>query len=566
MRSRPLFFIVLAFLITLVFHIKGYSSDIFIFHQSIAEKSGELLRRMVTEAGPPVNKEFRGVRIHSPIMLERFYERRNFRLAWYGNDRPLALTDDLVDVIEDAYHDGLVPESYHIDSIKTLLREVRQNQENKSSSDVDTLAELDLLLTDAFFVLGCHYSAGCVNPITIEAEWFTDRGEVDLVAVLEQALDGGGIKQSLRQLMPSQDSYLRLRDALGRYRHIASQGGWSTLATGPLLKLGSSNERVAVLRERLTVSGDLPTYYNNEQVLFDDTLRQAVVRFQKRHRLEDDGIVGPRTLQALNVSVEERVWQIMINLERLRWSSEKIGAQYVLVNIADFALAVIEDGQPVLTMKVVVGKPYWYTPVFNAKLTYIVLNPSWYVPKNIMGRDILPRIQKDRKYLYDNQFEVLRGWGQNEENMDPEKIDWSWVTADNLQFRLRQGPSPLNPLGRIKFMFPNRFSVYIHDSPQKSLFKNNIRSFSHGCIRIEKPIELAEYLLQGNRGWTQEKIIEAIQTGEEQTVALSRPVNVFVLYLTAWVDENGVIQFRKDVYGRDKRLGTALLQNQPTLH
>lgn len=565
MYKRPWSFIVLAFLITLACRLEGHSSDTFIFHRSVAEKSGELLGRMITEAVLPLNGEFRGERIHSPGMLERFYGRRNFQLAWYGNDSPLALTDDLVNAIEDAYLHGLVPDLYHIGAIKTLLNEVREEREGKPSFDLVTLAELDLLLTDAFFALGCHYSAGCVNPITIKAEWFTNGGEADVVTVLEQALEGKGIKEALRELMPSQNSYLILKHGLARYRHIAGQGGWPILADGPPLRLGSSHERVRVLRERLTVSGDLSAGYNNEGVLFDDTLGQAVVRFQKRHGLEADGIVGPRTMQALNIPVERRIWQIMINLERLRWSSGKLGARYLLVNIADFAMAAMEDGQPVMTMKVVVGKPYWYTPVFNAKLTYMVLNPSWNVPENIMGKDLLPRIQKDRKYLYDQEFEVLRGWGENAEKIDPETIDWSQVTVDNFQFRLRQRPSPLNPLGRIKFMFPNRFSVYIHDSPQKGLFEKNIRSFSHGCIRIEQPIELAEYLLRGNRDWTRDRILEAIQSGKEQTVAVSRPVNVLVLYLTAWADGNGVIQFREDVYGRDERLGTVLLRNPPTL-
>ena len=228
-----------------------------------------------------------------------------------------------------------------------------------------------------------------------------------------------------------------------------------------------------------------------------------------------------------------------LNLERLRWILGNPEQRSIVVNIANFELNVIENGKSVLSMKVIVGKPYWRTPVFTAKMTYLVINPSWNVPDSIARREILSKIRKDPHYLEKQKMRVLRQQGYREYEINPETIDWSQVTARALSYRFRQEPGPLNPLGQIKFMFPNRFSVYLHDTPSRRLFSKNVRTFSHGCTRIEKPIELAEHLLRDAPGWTREKILAAIEKGTEQKVLIPHPLNVHFLYLTAWVDEVG---------------------------
>jgi murein L,D-transpeptidase YcbB/YkuD len=247
----------------------------------------------------------------------------------------------------------------------------------------------------------------------------------------------------------------------------------------------------------------------------------------------------------------------------MRWSSRKLGQRYIIVNIADYSLDVVENGHTILSMKVVVGKPFWHTPVFNKKMTYLVLNPSWNVPRNITIQDILPKIKKDSGYLHKKNFKVLTDWGNNAQEIDPNTIDWSTVTANNFKYRLRQEPGHLNPLGRIKFMLPNRFSVYLHDTPHKGLFARNARSFSHGCIRLEKPIILAEYLLKDDPNWSREKILDSINDGKKENVTISKPIDVHILYLTAWVDENSLLQFRDDIYGRDRRLDESLQKKPP---
>jgi murein L,D-transpeptidase YcbB/YkuD len=233
------------------------------------------------------------------------------------------------------------------------------------------------------------------------------------------------------------------------------------------------------------------------------------------------------------------------------------------VNIADFKLDVVENGHTLFNMKVIVGKPFWHTPVFSNKMTYIVINPSWNVPDSIAIEDVLPKVKKNADYLIKQKIKIIKGWGENSEEIDPKTIDWSKVTGSNFNYRLRQEPGIQNPLGRIKFMFPNRFGVYLHDSPSRRLFAKSRRIFSHGCIRIERPVDLAEYLLKGDPNWTRNKIIEAIKGSKEQDVPLPEPINVHILYLTAWVDNEGSLQFREDIYGRDERLDKSLRKEPP---
>jgi murein L,D-transpeptidase YcbB/YkuD len=252
-----------------------------------------------------------------------------------------------------------------------------------------------------------------------------------------------------------------------------------------------------------------------------------------------------------------------LNMERLRWISDDVEKRSIVVNIANFSLDVIEDGHSVLSMKVVVGKPYQRTPVFSAKMTYLIINPPWNVPDSIAREEILKKIRKDPQYLLKENIKVLKGWGPQEEEIDPDTIDWSKISANNLPYRFRQEPGPLNPLGQIKFMFPNKFNVYLHDTPAKQLFLKDIRTFSHGCTRIEKPVELAEYLFWEDPRWTRENLLAAIEEGTEQTIRITKPLDVHFLYLTAWVDEEGILQFRNDIYDRDALLDAAL-RKKPT--
>lgn len=349
------------------------------------------------------------------------------------------------------------------------------------------------------------------------------------------------------------NGYLGLQKALVNYREIAERGGWPAVSKGLSLKKGDISGRVAALRKRLAITGDFVGDKVREENLFDEELLNAVIRFQRRHGLIEDGVVGTETAKALNVPVEKRIRQIEINMERLREMPSETAPRYITVNIAAFELQVVENENPVMSMKVIVGKPYWHSPLFSAKMTHLVFNPSWYIPNSIARKEVLPKIKKEPDYLTREGIKVFENGTNYRKALDASAIKWADVTADNFKYRLVQIPGERNPLGKIKFVFPNKYNVYLHDTPAKVLFARSNRAFSHGCIRIEKPVELAEYVFRDDPSWTRDRINEMIAAGKEVKVMLPSPINVHILYMTAWVGKDNVLQFREDVYGRDQR-------------
>jgi murein L,D-transpeptidase YcbB/YkuD len=324
-----------------------------------------------------------------------------------------------------------------------------------------------------------------------------------------------------------------------------------------------TDPRVAQLRARLGASNDpeevrLAAAASGAPELYDEDLKAAVLRFQERHGLARDGRVGPKTLAALNVPLERRIRQMVLNLERRRWMPDDRGQRYVFVNLADFELKVVDEPKTVLDTRVVVGAPYHRTPVFSAEMTYVEINPYWNVPPSIARNELLPKIKADPGYLAANGFQLLSDWSDGAAALDPWSIDWSGVTPATFTYRLRQEPGDGNALGRIKFMFPNSFNVYLHDTPARALFDQAERSFSHGCIRVYQPEFFAAVVLARD-GWSLDRIYQAIKSGERIIVTLKQPLPVHIAYLTAWVNKDGTVNFRNDVYGRDAILADALL-------
>lgn len=528
---------------------------------SAEQRLDYLIQKRLLSAGVPTEIVIRGESLRAPDLIADFYRKRKYQPAWINLTRPLKDAFPIVDAISNVEREGLSPDYYHHQSINKLIREIADALRNDKNTSPGNLVDLDLLLSDAFLLMGCHYSAGCVNPVTIEMKWFAQPGELDISSIFENAVRKNTVTESLANLLPSQDMYGKLKKNLMVYRKLAAQGGWPEMPEGTLLGKGDKDERIVKLKKRLIVSGYLPPTVVEPTPLFDNMLEEAMLRFQRLHGLVTDGIVGPNTLKALNVSAEKRVRQIELNMERLRWVSRKLGKRYIMVNVADFTLDVIDHDYRVLSMKVVVGKPYWHTPIFSDQMTYLVLNPYWNVPRSIAVDEVLPKIQQAPEYLSEQNMKVLSGWGENQEEIDLSTILWDDMNAETFKYRFRQEPGPKNPLGRIKFMFPNEFGVYLHDTPSKRLFERTVRVFSHGCIRLEKPLDLAEYVLRGDPQWTREKIQAQIDTGTRRDVRLPEPINVHILYLTAWVDEDGLLHFRNDIYGRDAKLDEALRKN-----
>jgi len=482
-----------------------------------------------------------GSHISSLIVLPSLYEQRNNDLIWTNPES----VNQLLDIIRTIGEDGLNPDDYHLSQLELLQQKIAASR----SPDPALQADYDLLLTDGLVRLGYHMLIGKVDPVELDDNWNMDRTLNALDPVLEMAgaIDKGAVDELFIELEPQADYYQAMKGALQRYRAIEAAGGWEAVPSGETLKPGMSDARVIALRKRLIVTGDIPDT-DPDSPEFDDVVEAGAKAFQRRHTLDDDGIVGAATIEALNVPVEARVDQIRVNLERGRWVLHDLPDEYVIVNIAGFNVRYIRDHDIIWQSRAQVGKPYRKTPVFRSEIKYLDINPTWTVPPTILNKDILPKLKKDPGYLAEKNLRVLDRDGRP---VDAGTINWAQYSGSGFPYLLRQDPGPTNALGRIKFMFPNKHLVYLHDTPSKSLFDRTERAFSSGCIRIENPFDFAELLLDDKARWNQESLVEVVGTLQTRSVSLPRPVTVLLLYWTATVDDDGNVIFRKDIYDRD---------------
>jgi len=319
---------------------------------------------------------------------------------------------------------------------------------------------------------------------------------------------------------------------------------------------------IVLLRNRLAITQCYIEDTIDDKYLFDQSLQEQVMLFQSRNGLTADGVVGKATIEAMNIPVEDRIATIEANLERWRWLSDDLGESYIKVNIANFELQVIEKDDMVFKTEAIVGLNSRETPVFSSIMTYLVLNPDWTVPPTILNTDIIPSLISNPDYLAEKNLKILRIDGTE---VDPSTIDWINIVTAGFPYRIHQEPGPGNALGRVKFMFPNKFSVYIHDTPNHNLFGRTDRSLSSGCIRVNNPMALAAWLMKDSPAWTPAQIKIVIDEGKERTVNLVKPIQVHIVYLTAWASDDGLAYFRKDIYNRDQPLLAALKQGPPGL-
>lgn len=498
---------------------------------------------------------------------QAFYSKRQFQPAWSNEKGPLPQADELLSTIDKLGSEGLDVRRYSRDRLAAQVQQVKDLKSYEDPQAQHELVDLDVELTYTFLTLAAHVATGRLQPETLRIDWYTKPRNVDLDVKLAEALGKKGeMEKVLRGLAPPSEDYARLRTALASYREQAAQGGWPQVPEGPTLKKGDRGVRVQALRARLLASQDLPAAQPNPSGqgaggagLFDDALAAGVARFQARHGLDPTGVVDADTLDALNVPLSFRISQMVANLERWRWMPSSLGERYILVNVPEFRMDLVEGDRTALTMRVVVGKTQSQTPVFSDQMTYLELNPSWNLPATITRDEIVPKLASDPGYLTRNNIEVVKG----NETVDPYSVDLSQLGQSGSEYRLRQAPGAANPLGQVKFMFPNQFDVYLHDTPADHLFSREERDFSHGCIRLEKPVELADYLLKDDPKWTPQAIQAALTTDEPVTVQLKKPLPVHILYWTAWVEKDGTVQFRKDIYGHDAALFEALDKEPP---
>jgi murein L,D-transpeptidase YcbB/YkuD len=479
--------------------------------------------------------------------LGRFYRARDFAPAWGAGGEGRERAALLLEALASAESHGLDPGRYHLEAIRA----------RRSSGSARNATEIELLLTDAFVRYATEIRAGRRVPGYMEPDWAIVAPPFDAVSTLTQALrEPAGFAAVLASLPPPAPGYRALVAGLARYRALAARGGWPPMPAGTFLRPGDEEGRVTALRARLAAEDELVS--RRADVRYDDLLAEAVRRFQARHGLAVDGIVGPETVQALNVPVTDRIQQIVVNLERWRWLPRELGRHHIVVNASDARLLVVADGRPVLTSRVVVGDLRHPTPVVQAWVDAVVLHPRWNVPTSIAVEEILPRLRENRRYLAENDIVVLE---RRESDPFGLAIDWAAIPADRFPFRLQQQPGPDNPLGRVKLDIPNRFDVYLHDTPTRALFARPVRTASHGCIRVERADDLAVHVLEDEaQGWTRQRLADALDAGETQRIPLTRPLPVYILYWTAFVEPDGSVQFRADVYGRDRRLAGALAE------
>lgn len=476
--------------------------------------------------------------LYAPELLRALYAARGYAPLWGG-----ARAEEARAALAGAGAHGLNAANYHRPVI-----EARRGDVSPAAQ-----AALDLLISDGLLLLGSHVRSGRVEVGSVTPRRHLLVADADLPGRLAAADSAAAF---LNGLVSPLGGYARLQGALTRYREIADTGGWPRLPDGPTLRAGARDAAIEALRARLAREGmDGPV--GGADSVFDATLEAAVRRFQARHGLDVDGAVGRQTRAALNTPATARAGQIVANLERRRWLGAAPGQRQVRVNVAAFTLDAIDGPDVALHMRVIVGRPYRPSPQFADRIRYLVLNPYWEVPPKLAAQDKLPLIRDDPGYLAREHMRVLLGWGERARELDPAGIDWQRLNTP-LPFRLRQDPGPWNALGRIKFMFPNSYDVYLHDTPARELFARAERGFSSGCIRLEQPLVLADWLLADHPQWSPQALRTAIDSGKTQTVNLRQPVPVYLLYWTAWVGSDGAVHFRRDLYDRDAPLAAAL--------
>ena len=444
--------------------------------------------------------------------------------------------EELANALAAADSDAVRVDSYPVADLAKAVTALRST----TSPTAEQLADADVLMTSTFAALGEDMLTGQINPRTMSQSWFISTREEGIDSALARTLRESPVDQSIRLIRPQDPTYDSLRIELMRYRELAAKGDWPTVPKGPALKPGQSDSRarLTALVGRLQAEGYLPADYDGAgtdstsgRMKYDSTLAGAVAKFQSHHDIGVDSMLGPETVDALDKPVSYRLGQIAANLERFRWLPRSLGERYILVNVPAFELTAYDSGKAALQMKVIVGQDYQgkSTPVFSDSMEFVVFRPYWIVTDSIASKEIYPKAEADPDYLARNNYEI--------------------VTIEHKK-RVRQKPGDKNSLGLVKFMFPNDFNIYLHDTPQGELFNKDVRAFSHGCIRLQHPDSLAQFVL----GWPMDSVHHEMHDGpDDHRVNLKRKIPVYIVYFTTYL-RDGELYFGNDLYGRDDKL------------
>jgi len=486
----------------------------------------------------------RGERLLQTAALGRFYNGRHAAHAWDGKEPA-----EIVQSIREIKADGLNPADYHLAAIERLL-------EQRQESDTPALeADLDILLSDAVAGMIDHTRFGRVRPVTLDPTWNVDprKGAPPVDLALAKIVESRNPRQAIEERKPRHFIYLGLKKALADLREIAAKGGWPTVPAGRVIRPGASDPRIPAIRARLAATGE----YRGGQsasTVYGPELRKAIDLFQSRHRLDSNGIIDKDVVDAMNVSAAARAEQVRVNLERARWVLPGLDSDFLLVNLPAFKAYLIRGNRNVWEARTQVGEEGKQTPSFRATMKTVVFNPDWTVPPMIIQDEVANGMRDGKNYVAAKGLVVTDNKGRE---IDPGSVDWSQADAEGFPYTLKQPPGPKNALGKVKFLFPNPYSIYLHDTPNKNSFDREKRTFSHGCIRVENPLDLARILLQG-QGWDEGRIQNAVASGETQNVAIQNPIPVVIVYWTVSVGANGETRYMRDIYGEDAKVLAAL--------
>lgn len=532
--------------------------------------------------------------------LEDYYFTNNFKPFWIDENGVKDIGLSLIDKIKnDPVLKPHASKNFRLDEMKNIL-----NSLNKSDPKyIENLVKLDFILTESFDKYVSYITNGSIKwsafeeklaeiekTKEIKASWDKYSLNENPKLLLKKVIKENDLTNVLKEIDSTFPQVKELIAAIDELEKISAKGGYTKIPEMKPLRIGDVSEVLPLFRKRLAESNDLTkqceytidTQYlvknnintninytpeeeatienlgKNCENVFDEELKNAVISFQKKHGLYADGIVGLQTQRFMNISADRKISIIRLNLERMRWLPRNLGEKYLVVNIPEYRLRMYENNDIKLNMAVIVGDIKFPTPIFSDKMSYVVLNPSWNIPESIAKNEIIPKLLKDPKYLESKGIDIYAGWnGAPSEKVDSKEVMDNAIlqNVDNLQnFRFSQTSNKENPLGKMKFMFPNKHSVYIHDTPAKSLFVNARRAFSHGCIRLSKPEELLSTIASEDKNLDINKAHEILANDaiSEKTIGLNKKIPIHIVYLTSWVDENGVLQFREDIYNFDK--------------
>lgn len=522
------------------------------------------IRNQLELDNPEDRKRVGDTKLYSSVVIQRFYQERSFHPAWLVEKKLTERAYEMRYEIQQAKFDGLNPSDYHLGQINFYFDKIEKIKNGEEAVTTLEFAALDLLLTDAFIMLSSHLYMGKVDPDNLKTSWGIQRTapELRIDQRLESAIRDGSLRKSLEELYPSFTVYKKMRDGLRELYDFQGKFlsetniSWKTLKLSKSIKQQEVHDLIPEIRRRLIFWGFLEQYESDQEKYYDSLMEVGVKKLQYRHGMAQDGVIGQGTIQALNQSPEDLIATARVNMERLRWLPDNLKEQeLILVNTANFQLDFIQRKDTVLSSRVIVGKSFHSTPQFSAEMSYIVFSPTWTVPNSITRNEIIPAVKRNHNYLTRNNMKVLTASGAE---VSPSSIDWAKVNPRSFPYIIRQEPGENNSLGLVKFMFPNKHSVYIHDTPARSLFEREDRALSHGCIRIQKPFELAKLLLSFDDTWTDELIRENMHLKKEKIVMLDRKIPVVVFYLTYWADSKGDYFFRRDLYSRDAEIFKSL--------